>query len=186
MNKLLLIYGCVLLSSSAVAKDQQSATAVVETKTEQVSTFENNFTVLTIGSELSETTSQFYGLWNEGFYELNLNEIEFLEEDSEIDLGFDTTDYLPEGFNPHETYFDLNSLIYIENENELYLDFDSSSHLPEGFDPYTEIVDVHSINYMEVEDFDLGFNTEDYLPEGFSPYETYIDFKCDSLHRNGN
>ena len=145
MNKLLLIYGCVLLSSSAVAKDQQSTTAaVVETKVEQAGTFENNFTVLTIGSELSETTHRFYGLWNDGFYELNLNEIEFLEEDSNIDLGFDTSDYLPEGFDPHETYFDLNSLIYIENETELHLDFDSSNYLPEGFDPYSEIVDVHS------------------------------------------
>ena len=32
MNKLLIIYGCVLLSSSAVANDQQSTHAVVETQ----------------------------------------------------------------------------------------------------------------------------------------------------------
>ena len=178
MNKLLIIYGCALLSSAAVANDQQSTHAVVETQTEQLSTFENNVTLLQIGSDLDGATSNTYYMLNEGAFELNLNEIEFLEEDVEVDLGFDTADYLPSDFNPYETYFDLNSIIYIEEETELQLDFDSNTYLPVGFDPYSEIVDVHSINYMEEEDLDLGFDTKDYLPVGFTAYEAYVDLNA--------
>ena len=122
MNKLLMIYGCVLLCSPAVANEQQSTVDPVERTTlENTSTFENEITALTINAE--ETGNPFE-LMNEGLYELNLNEIVFIEEDSELDLGFDTSDYLPKGFNPHETYFDLNSIIYVENEVELDPGFD--------------------------------------------------------------
>lgn len=176
MNKLLMIYSCVLLGSTAVANDQQStAVPVVETKLESTGTFENNFTVLQINAGVKEAASKLYFMYNAKPFELNLNEIEFVEEDLVEDLGFDTADYLPEGFNPYETYFDLNSIIYIEEENELNLGFDTLNHLPEDFDPYSETVDVHSINYIENEDLDLGFDTRDYLPEGFSPYKAYLD-----------
>ncbi|MBS9461886.1 hypothetical protein KIM67_05645 [Flagellimonas sp. 389] len=176
MNKLLMIYGCALLGSPTVAEDQQSTAAtVVETKTETVGTFENNFTVLTINAEANSETSRFYSAINEESFQLNLNEIEFVEEESDLDLGFNTSDYLPEGFDPYETYFDLNSLIYIEDENELHLDFSTSAYLPEGFDAYTAVVDVHSINYIEDEDLELGFDTANYLPARFSPYEAYVD-----------
>ncbi len=176
MNKLLIMYSCVLLGSTAVANDQQSTKVpVVETKTESLSTFENNFTVLQINAEIKDATSKLYAMYTSGSFELNLSEIEFVEEESVDDLGFDTSDYLPEGFNPYETYFDLNSIIYIEDETDLNPLVNTSEHLPEGFDAYTDIVDVHSVNYIEEENNDLGFNTEDYLPEGFSPFEAYID-----------
>ncbi|MEZ4810761.1 MAG: hypothetical protein R2819_10405 [Allomuricauda sp.] len=176
MNKLLMIYGCVLLSSPTVASDQQSTKEpVLQTKTETVSTFENNITALTINAEVNKGTSSLYKMANEGYYELNLDEIEYVEEDTDIDLGFNTADYLPEGFDPYETYFDLNSIIYVENEVESDLGIPTEDYLPEGFDPYTEVLDVHGINFVEDEDMELGFNTADYLPEGFSPYEAYVD-----------
>lgn len=145
MNKLLLIYGCILLGSVAIANNQQSTTS--------------DFAKENTSHEVKES-----------FPELNLNEIIFVEEDTEIDLGFNTADYLPEGFNPYEPYFNLDSITYIEDE-ELELGFDTSAYLPEGFDPYTEVVPVNSINFIEEESIDLGFDTKKYLPEAFSPYE---------------
>ncbi len=173
MNKLLLIYGSVLLSSTAIANDQQN-TKVVEVQSETPGSLENSLTTLNISAELNDSTSE---MTDYASYELNLNEIVYLEEEPDLDLGFDTTDYLPEDFNPYESYFDLNSIIYLENKVEPALGFDTKEYLPENFDPYTEVVDVHSINYMEEEDMDLGFDTKDYLPEDFSPYEAYVDLK---------
>ena len=177
MNKLLLMYGCVLLSSSAIAADQQPG-MVQQSKPETKSTFENSFTALNLSADWNETTFDFSDGTNAWFYELNLDEIEFMEEEMDMDLGFNTSEYLPKGFNPYETYFDLNSIIYLESEVELDLGFDTQNYLPNGFDPYTEVVDVHGINFLEEEDMELGFNTWDYLPEGFSPYEIYVDLNA--------
>ena len=174
MNKLLLIYGSVLLSSTAIANDQQNA-KVVEVQSETPGSLENSLTTLNISAELNNSTSE---MNDYASYELNLNEVAYIEEEPELDLGFDTSDYLPEGFNPYESYFDLNSIIYLENKVELALGFDTQTYLPEDFNSYTDVVDVHSINYMEEEDMDLGFDTKDYLPEGFSPYEVYVDLKA--------
>jgi hypothetical protein len=35
--------------------------------------------------------------------EIDLKNIPFLEEEDEVDLGFDTALYLPEGFDPHNS-----------------------------------------------------------------------------------
>ncbi|MEO0901172.1 MAG: hypothetical protein AAFY00_03840, partial [Bacteroidota bacterium] len=88
MSKLLLVYGCALLGSSAVADEQQST---VSTHADQqqitTSTFENNFTALNIDADVEGLDSTYY--WtNENSFELNLNEIEYLEEENELDLGF--------------------------------------------------------------------------------------------------
>nr|WP_299071671.1 hypothetical protein [uncultured Allomuricauda sp.] len=147
MNKLLLIYGCILLGGVAVANNQQST--------------ESTFVMEHTSNEVKESSS-----------ELDLSEIVFIEEDAEIDLGFNTADYLPEDFNPYKAYFNLDSITYIEEEEELALDFDTNAYLPKGFDPYTEVVPVNSINFIEEESIDLGFDTKKYLPKGFSPYKT--------------
>ena len=173
MNKLLLIYGSVLLSSTAIANDQQN-TKVVQVQSETPGSLEISLTTLSISAELNNSTSE---MADYAWYELNLNEIVYLEEEPEVHLGFDTADYLPEGFNPYKSYFDLNSIIYLENNVDSSLGFDVQKYLPENFNPYTDVVDVHSINYMEEEDMDLGFDTKDYLPEAFSPYEMYVDLK---------
>ena len=98
----------------------------------------------------------------------DINTVEYIEEEIEIDLGFDTADYLPEGFDPHKIYFDLNTVEYIEEEIELS---DLTKYLPEGFDAYAFPTDVQSINYIDESDsFTLDFDTKKYLPEGFNPY----------------
>ena len=143
MNKLLLIYGSVLLSSTAIANDQQNA-KVVEFQTGILGSLENSLTTLNINAELNDSTLE---MNDHASYELNLNEVVYIEEEPEVDLGFDTSAYLPEGFDPYENYFDLNSIIYLENKVEPTLGFDTHKYLPENFDPYTDVVDVHAINY---------------------------------------
>jgi hypothetical protein len=49
-------------------------------------------------------------------------------------LGFDTKQYLPEGFNAFaEVEVNLDEIIYIEDEEEIELGFDTRTYLPPGF-----------------------------------------------------
>ena len=176
MNKLLLIYGCLFMSSSPIADEQKSTVPVFQESQEINRSLENSVTVLNVEADGTDAASFFTVSYEESAaYELDLNEIPFIEEETEVDLGFETADYLPEGFNPYENFFDLNSIIYIESETEIDLGFDTSEYLPERFDPYAVNFDVNSISFIEDEEVDLGFNTEDYLPEGFNPYEVYFN-----------
>lgn len=98
----------------------------------------------------------------------DINTVEYIEEETEISLGFDVTDYLPEGFNPYKMYVDLNALEYIEEEMEVA---DLSKHLPKGFDAYAYSTDVQSVNYIDENDsFTIDFDTKKHLPAGFNPY----------------
>lgn len=108
---------------------------------------------------------------------LALDEIVYIEEESEIDLGFDTADYLPEGFDPHKQYLDLNSIEFIEEEEVADLGFDTTAYLPEDFNAYAIPSDIMSIDYIEEDEdiIDLGFDTKDYLPDGFDPHKLYVD-----------
>ena len=120
MNKLLAIYGCLLLSSLSIA-DQQVST--VANSAEKVvlakSNLETSFTALNINAA-SNDDAPLYVMHFEAKkpISLSLKEIEFIEEE-DMELGFDTEDYLPENFNPKKVYFDLNSISYVEEEIEL-------------------------------------------------------------------
>lgn len=101
--------------------------------------------------------------------ELDINTIVYIEEEEVIDLGFDTADYLPEGFDPYEVYFDLNSVILVEEEIEI--DFDSKANLPANFDAYAYPTDISGFNYIDEDDtIVIDFDTSKHLPEGFDPY----------------
>lgn len=103
--------------------------------------------------------------------ELDINSINYIQEEVEIDLGFDVTDYLPEGFNPYKQYVDLNSIEFVEAETMLSID--AATYLPEGFDAYADPKGIEGINYMDENDtLVLEFNAQDYLPEAFNPYAT--------------
>lgn len=104
--------------------------------------------------------------------ELDVNNLDYIEieEESEIDLGFDTADYLPEDFDPYAFYFDLNSIEYMEND-EIGMLLDLKEYLPSNFNAYANPTDVRSINYIDVNDgVVLGFDTKQYLPKDFDPY----------------
>lgn len=63
-----------------------------------------------------------------------MDRIPFIEEEVEIDLGFDTASYLPEGFNPYEgMVFDIDEIEVVEMEENIELDFDIQKYLPKGF-----------------------------------------------------
>ena len=161
MNRLVILYGCVLLSSAAIAEEQQSA-------------FETNALEVTLSTEEMDTILVSPANDQADEAAVILSEIEFIEEE-DLELGFNTKDYLPDNFDPHKFYFDVNSVDFVEEEQELSLGFETSAYLPNGFDPYTDSLTISSINFIEEEDIDLGFDTKDYLPEGFSPYEFYFD-----------
>lgn len=67
--------------------------------------------------------------------EFDINTIEFLEVEQGITLGFDSTKYLPEDFDPYTTSIDIESIDFIEDE-EVNLDFDTEDYLPEGFNAF--------------------------------------------------
>jgi hypothetical protein len=100
--------------------------------------------------------------------EFDINTIVYLEDEEEIDLGFDTADYLPEDFDPYSFYIDLNTVVFIENEEtEIY----SSTNLPKDFNAYGYPVHFRHISYIDPEEpTDLDFDTQKHLPEGFDPY----------------
>ncbi|RNC92753.1 MAG: hypothetical protein ED555_06700 [Allomuricauda sp.] len=176
MNKLLVIYGCVLLGSSPVAEPQESTVPVIHKSTEFTRTLENSFTAIEFDAEVIEEAPLAVMTFKiEEPVELSLREIDFIEEETEIDLGFDTSAYLPEDFNAYEVYFDLNSVDYIESDTAIDLGFDTSKYLPEDFNAYEGSFDLTAINYVEDEEIELGFDTAAYLPEGFDPYEVYFD-----------
>lgn len=99
----------------------------------------------------------------------DVNTVEYIEEEIEIDLGFNTADYLPEGFDPYKIYVDLNAIVYLDEEIELS---NITKLLPANFDAYAVPSDVQSISYKEeIETVQLGFDTNRYLPKEFNAYK---------------
>jgi len=179
MNKLLALCGLAMLGIISTPQEKKSISKYnsQEVTLSRCQIEENNPTILLLATEevwvtprlvskIRPTTSK----------ELNLNDIPYIEDEAEIDLGFDTADYLPSNFDPYKVYFDLNTVNYIEEAVFVPLDFNTADYLPENFNPYANFPGIAGISYMEVESpLDLGFDTKMYLPEGFDPYEVYFD-----------
>jgi len=110
-------------------------------------------------------------LANQPEKEFDINSITYIEEEVEIELGFDTADYLPEGFDPYTVYFDLNSVSYMEEDDLPELE-ELKVYLPDGFDAYADPGSVEGINYMDSSDeIELDFETAEYLPEDFDVFQ---------------
>ena len=174
MNSLIIVLGSVLLSGPALANEQES-TSLAQHEILLPGTLQNQPWALkdqALGRDPQEGISpagETVPTW------ASMDDIVFLEAEGEIDLGFDTSEYLPEGFDPHKIHVDLNAFAYQESEQIVVLGFDTKVFLPENFNPYTDVVGLSGINYMEEEEISLGFDTADYLPQGFSPYKAYWD-----------
>ncbi|PIB28520.1 hypothetical protein [Maribacter sp. 4G9] len=70
---------------------------------------------------------------------LDASEIVVLKIEEEVDLGFDTSQYLPLGFNAYEGMeLDVKDIVVLEAEEEVHLGFDVSKYLPENFDAYAK------------------------------------------------
>lgn len=95
----------------------------------------------------------------------------YIKENEDIILDFDTSLYLPLGFNAYEGMkFDVSEIEYEEIEEEIVLGFDTKEYLPKDFNPYAKPeLKVGDIEYIEdVEEIVLGFDTNLYLPTGFT------------------
>jgi len=101
---------------------------------------------------------------------IDIKDIDLIEVEEEIELGFDTAQYLPKGFDPYAGMFTAHEdLGLIEVEEEIELGFNAKDYLPEGFNPYKGMIfaieDIVVIE--EEEEFILDFNTKKYLPRSF-------------------
>ena len=70
--------------------------------------------------------------------EVEINSIEIFEVEEDINLGFDTKNYLPQNFVARKGMFDLdwNTIELFEIEEEVTLGFDTKSYLPKNFNAY--------------------------------------------------
>lgn len=108
--------------------------------------------------------------------DLEINEIVVIELEEEVELGIDTSNYLPENFNPLKGKNDLdwNTIEIIELEEEVKLDFDTSKYLPINFNALKgkNDLDWSTIELIEIEEeIEINFDTKAYLPAGFDPYK---------------
>jgi len=104
---------------------------------------------------------------------LDIASLDVIEIEEEVALDFDTSKYLPEGFNALEGKGDLNwnTIEIYEIEEEVALNFDTANYLPEGFNALEGKGDLNwnSIEIYEIEEeVALNFDTTKYLPKGFN------------------
>ncbi|PWL40463.1 hypothetical protein DKG77_06540 [Flagellimonas aquimarina] len=70
--------------------------------------------------------------------DFDINKVIFIEEDQDWELGFDTSKYLPENFDPYSGGFSVKAINFVDECDEIELGFETTGYLPEGFDPYTK------------------------------------------------
>ena len=180
MNKLIALCGLVMLSTASTPQEgynelecNNQEVEVIMTSTEEryPAIYAASNSTVTAGPKLVATVV------SKTPVDIPLDEIVYIEEEMEIDLGFDTADYLPEDFDPNKQYVDLNSIEFIEEGEVADLGIDTAAYLPEDFNPYAFPTDIMSVDYIEEgeDTIDLGFDTEEFLPEGFDPHELYVD-----------
>jgi hypothetical protein len=117
---------------------------------------------------------------------LEIDSIEVIEIEEEVNFDFDTTDYLPENFNPLKGKYDLDlkSIEVIELEEEVEFNFDPKDYLPVNFNVLKGMHDLDwsSIELIELEEeVKFDFDTKDYLPANFNAYkgmEAYTEVAC--------
>jgi len=183
MNKLIALCGLVMLSTASTPQEGYNELECDNQEVEVImtSTEERYPVISSAGNSISTQAPKLVTrvVW-ETPVELPLDEIVYIEEEAEIDLGFDTAEYLPEGFDPNKQYVDLNSIEFIEEGEIADLGFDTTAYLPESFNPYAAPTDVMNIDYIEEgeDTIDLGFDTKEYLPDGFDPHELYVDLNA--------
>ena len=97
---------------------------------------------------------------------LKVSDIAVIELEEEIDLGFNTAQYLPIGFNPYTGMkLDLDDIVIIEEEQEILLGFDTTQYLPVGFNACEGMeVKTDDVDFLKrKEKIFLEFDEEKYL-----------------------
>ena len=185
MNKLLILCGLVMLGTTTTPQESKLTTNCTLTEDSIYESIENvnNLEMLAMQSKTVWKAPKLVSRISvTAPDDIKVSEIVYIEEETSIDLGFDTADYLPEDFDPYDVYFDINSVEFIDDEIE-ELGFDTAAYLPEGFNAYANPGNLDGINYIEEESIDLDsvdyiededevefdYSTGDYLPVGFDP-----------------
>lgn len=83
---------------------------------------------------------------------ITIDSIEVIELEEEIDIDFDTTEYLPEGFNALDGKNDINwdEIELVELNEEVELGFDTKDYLPKGFNPYKGMQCKTSVAFVSI------------------------------------
>ena len=75
---------------------------------------------------------------NRPIEDFDINTVEFVEDNQDIELGFDTAQYLPENFDPYSGIISVKAINFIDLCDEVELNIDTDGYLPAGFDPYIQ------------------------------------------------
>jgi len=147
---------------------------------------DNNSNYLNNSEEQTLEELLFVDIENSNITDLDINTIEVIEIEEDLDLGFDTANYLPENFNALKGKYDLDwsTIELVELEEEVELNFIPKDYLPEGFNALKGKYDLDwdTIELVELEEeVALNFNTKDYLPEGFNALKGKYDLDCDNI-----
>lgn len=187
MNKLLILCGSLLIWNAAtVTKEKELPTSYgcdteISLQPSYVTTVSHT-PVSFVVKEAKDAGTLSYTFMKEkpkgSETELNLASIVYIapEEDEVVEVGFDTCQYLPWGFDAYA--IDLRSISYTEEEEPIALGFDTAAYLPAAFNPYEPYFDFRTLPYVEEEEaIELGFDTTTYLPAGFNPYASDLDIR---------
>ncbi|HDZ14404.1 hypothetical protein LCGC14_0673150 [marine sediment metagenome] len=98
-----------------------------------------------------------------------MQNVTYIEPTEDIELNFDTAQYLPEGFDAYKGMgTDVSDIALVQNDQEVDLGFNTAKYLPIGFDAYKGmVIDLNDVEYIEDEEVELDFNVQKYLPKNF-------------------
>ena len=124
MYKLPLLFSLLisLTINAKTDKNREFDNSALEFITLEIDKFELEDTVFT---DLNDVT-------------LNVEDIEIVELEEEVEINFDTTQYLPKNFNALAGKNDIDwaKVKLFELEEDVDLGFDTKKYLPKNFNPY--------------------------------------------------
>lgn len=94
---------------------------------------------------------------------LEMDTITYLEEEEIASLDFDTSEYLPEDFNPYAAPSNFMHISFIKGKDAVELGFDTKQYLPEAFNPHRYFFDINSVDYIEEEVSDPYMDVQRFL-----------------------
>lgn len=104
---------------------------------------------------------------------LPIDGIIYIEPTEDVELDFDTTQYLPDGFDAYKGMdANLSEVVFIEKEEEIDLGFNTMAYLPTDFNAYKGMeLNLDEVIFIEEEEaIELDFNVQNYLPKNFNAY----------------
>lgn len=110
-------------------------TLTVNAETKTSSEFNFNSEFITLETNQFDLELEIFSDFEES---LKVEDIEVVELEEDIEINFDTTEYLPENFNAlaGKNDIDWSKVELVELEEDIELGFNTEDYLPKNFDPY--------------------------------------------------